>query len=88
MSSTPSGFTKSQIVNVDVNLRWQVYYRLRELNIPCQCLPYQPLEVELNHAPAAIQLWSVVRSFSLSSRELVDWLEHCWEIDCHNRDNL
>ncbi len=87
MSSTPSGFTKSQIVNVDADLRWQVYYRLQELNIPCQCLPYQSLQIQLNHALAAIQLWSVVRSFNLSNHELIDWLNHCWEIDCYNRDD-
>ena len=88
MSSTPSEFPQSQIVNINAGLRWQVYYRLQELDIPCQCLPYQPMQVQLNHVPAAIQLWSVVRNFNLSRHELVDWLNHCWKIDGYNRDNL
>ena len=87
MSSIPSKFTQSQIVNVNADLRWQVYYRLQELDIPCQCLPYKPLQAQPNHVQAAIQLWSVVRSFSLSSHELVNWLNHCWKINSYHRDN-
>jgi hypothetical protein len=81
MNSMPSESTQNQIVNVNADLRWQVYYRLQELDIPCQCMPYKPLQVQLNHMLAAIQLWSVVRSLNSSNQELVDWLDRCWKID-------
>lgn len=81
MDSTSSKFTQSQVVNVNAHFRWQVYYRLQELDIPCECLPYKPLLAQSNHVLAAIQLWSVVRNFSLSTHELVDWLNHCWKMN-------
>ena len=60
--------------------RWQVYHRLKELNIPCQCRAHQPLKVEANSAQAAIQIWSVVRQISNPRQNLAQWLKHCWRI--------
>lgn len=88
MDSIPSQFNHSQIVKVNTDLRWQVYFRLQELNIPCQCSLYQPLQAKTDHAVEAIQLWSVVRSFTLSSHELVHWLNRCWQINDSQPDNL
>ncbi|MBR8828362.1 MAG: hypothetical protein DSM107014_10775 [Gomphosphaeria aponina SAG 52.96 = DSM 107014] len=61
--------------------RWQVYYRLQELEIPCNCPSNQPLEVKADNATAAIQLWSVVKQITDSRFELVNWLERCWELN-------
>lgn len=60
--------------------RWQIYHRLRELEISCRCAAHQPLTVELNSAIAAIQLWSVAKQVATSRLELVDWLERCWRL--------
>jgi hypothetical protein len=58
--------------------RWQVYRRLQELGIDCRCASYQSLQVEINGAIAATQIWSVTRQFSAPRQELVDRLEACW----------
>lgn len=84
MNSLPFNSTLTQTVTVKNGDRWQVYYRLQELEIPCKCLPHKPLEVEINHPIAGIQLWSVVRNFSASRSELVDWLNDCWKINSNN----
>ncbi|MCY7275536.1 MAG: hypothetical protein LH702_17800 [Phormidesmis sp. CAN_BIN44] len=60
--------------------RWQIYHRLCELDIPCRCVAYEPLTVQVEGAIAALQLWSVVKQISTSRLELVDWLERCWRL--------
>ena len=60
--------------------RWQVYHRLKELDIPCRCRAHQPLQVEVNSAQTAIQIWSVVKQISSSRRDLVLRLNQCWRI--------
>jgi hypothetical protein len=59
--------------------RWQVYRRLQELDIECDCASYQPLQAEIKGAIAATQIWSVTRQFTASRQELVDRLENCWK---------
>lgn len=60
--------------------RWQVYFRLQELGIACQCRPHQPLWVDITSPNAALQLWSVVRHVSGSRQDLAQWLDHCWQL--------
>lgn len=67
-----------QVIEIAFADRWQVYRRLQELDIPCQCGTNQPLSVQLNNVSDAIQLWSVVRQLTLGRRELVSWLKSCW----------
>jgi hypothetical protein len=66
---------------VDVPLvdRWRIYYRLQELMIPCWCLPDGTLRVEVSDAIAAILLRSVVQQFLASRKDLVIWLDRCWQ---------
>ena len=59
--------------------RWQVYQRLQELEIPCYCETNQPLRVQIGNATAAIQLWSVMRQFTISRQEMICILEYCWQ---------
>jgi hypothetical protein len=80
MSINNSEVDTQQIVTVNWAERWLVYYRLRELQIPCQCSTDKPLQVQLDNTKTAIQLWSVARQFSASRQELVDWLNCCWQI--------
>lgn len=60
--------------------RWQVYYRLQELEISCDCLADGSLQVEINSATAALQLRSVVQHTTESRQQLADRLECCWKI--------
>ncbi|MBD1924094.1 hypothetical protein H6F77_23925 [Microcoleus sp. FACHB-831] len=66
---------------VEVNRadRWQVYLRLQDLGIPCECPSDQPLRVQIQSATAAMQLWSVVKQLTASRQDLVEWLERCFD---------
>lgn len=59
--------------------RWQVYQRLQELDIACECSINQPLRVDIHSPIAAIQLQSVIKQFTADRPALVEWLERCWE---------
>lgn len=60
--------------------RWQVYQRLKQLQIPCRCGCHQPLEVELPTPLKLWQFWNVVRRFSASRETLSNYLEDCWRL--------
>ncbi len=75
----PNQKTKtSTVVEVNWADRWQVYHRLQELQVPCQCLTNQPLRVEINTPLATMQLWGILRRLRASRSESVNWLECCW----------
>ncbi|MGV0026898.1 Asr1405/Asl0597 family protein [Phormidesmis priestleyi] len=76
LDSTPSSTTLT--IDVKCCHRWQIYHRLRELEIPCSCVAYQPLMVQVDSAIAIIQLWSVMRQITTPRQKLADWLEDCW----------
>lgn len=69
----------SEIVEVNWADRWQVYQRLQELAIPCWCATEQPLMVHIADAAHAVQLWSVSRQLTTPRKDLVCWLERCWQ---------
>lgn len=60
--------------------RWQVYYRLQDLEIPCRCGTNQELQVEIYSPIVAIQLWSVVGMLRASRSELISRLNSCWQL--------
>lgn len=66
-------------VTVSCDDRWQVYYRLQELNIDCQCSSFQPLKVNLQTPTEALQLWSVVKSVSEPRLSLAKRLNRSWK---------
>ncbi len=79
----PSNNQRSQqheIVTVQSSDRWQIYHRLQTLEIFCQCGTNKPLQVKVDDIHTAIQLWSVTKQFTASRKELVDWLNQCWNI--------
>lgn len=80
MNPSSAELEPSQVIEVALADRWQVYRRLQELSIPCQCGTNQPLSAQINNVTAAIQLWSVVRQLTVSRSELAYWLEHCWRM--------
>lgn len=59
--------------------RWQVYRRLQELSIPCECLADGQLHVEINSLMAGLQLRSVVWQLTATRPELLVWLKDCWQ---------
>lgn len=80
MQSFSSETKTKHIVQVNWADRWQVYQRLRELDIPCWCETNQQLQVEIDHPIAVVQLWSVVRQFTVVRPDLIWTLEHIWKI--------
>ncbi|MFB8789086.1 MAG: hypothetical protein U7123_09610 [Potamolinea sp.] len=80
MNPSSSKPETKQIIEIAFADRWQVYRRLQELGISCQCGTNQPLIAQIDNVTAAIQLWSVVRQLTLQRRELASWLEGCLRI--------
>ncbi|NJL88560.1 MAG: hypothetical protein HC916_01240 [Coleofasciculaceae cyanobacterium SM2_1_6] len=60
--------------------RWQVYQRLQELDIPCQCSLYQPIKVQISNPTQLLQVWSVTRQVTISPVKLGKFLEKCWQL--------
>jgi hypothetical protein len=58
--------------------RWQLYHRLTELEIVCECSTGKSLKVAVETPTAAVQVWSVARQPSLDRCQLVDWLDRCF----------
>jgi hypothetical protein len=79
LKSFSSEIESKHVVEVNWVDRWQVYQRLKELDIPCSCGTNQPLEVEISSATAAVQLWSVMRRCSACRQEQISTLECCWK---------
>ncbi|WP_346292992.1 Asr1405/Asl0597 family protein [Sphaerothrix gracilis] len=65
-------------LEIDPIERWNVFKRLQELSIPCQCTWGQPLRVRIKTATAAIQVWSVIQQFTSTSASSTAHLERCW----------
>ncbi|MBD2419100.1 hypothetical protein H6G54_15615 [Anabaena cylindrica FACHB-243] len=78
MKSFSSETGIKHVVEVNWADRWQVYQRLRELEIPSRCETNQPLQVQITSPQVVVQLWSVVRQFTASRQELICTLEQCW----------
>ncbi|MBN3868886.1 Asr1405/Asl0597 family protein [Nostoc sp. JL33] len=78
MKSFSSEIEIKHLVEVNWADRWQVYQRLKELDIPCSCAANQPLKVEIGNPIAAVQLWSVIRQFTAFRQDQILTLERCW----------
>ncbi|ACK73573.1 conserved hypothetical protein [Gloeothece citriformis PCC 7424] len=81
MSSINPPSTSNQVIEVQGTERWEVYHRLQELDIPCECTLNQPLQIELNTYSQGILLWSVVKRIKAPRQELINWLDRCWVLD-------
>jgi predicted metal-binding protein len=66
-------------VELDRINRWNVYHRLQELNVLCECSCDRPLTVAINTPADALLVWSVVRAVTLPKPSLTDHLERCWQ---------
>ena len=74
--------TSATQVEVARSDRWCIQQRLQELEIVCSCPADGTLQVEVDHAIAAVLVRSVVKQFLASRVELVDWLERCQSVSC------
>ncbi len=66
-------------VGTDWGTRWQIYHRLVELNIPCECSTGKPLLVAVATPTVAVQVWSVAQQ-QVGRTRLVNWLERCYQL--------
>lgn len=80
LEKTMINSSEPEIIQVGWLDRWQVYYRLQDLDVECFCQSEEPLKAYAKHPQAAIQIWSVAKQFTANRRELIDWLELCWQI--------
>jgi hypothetical protein len=69
----------NQAIAINGTERWDIYHRLRELDIPCQCSTHKLLSVEVSSPNDLIQVWSVVKQITSSRENLVQLLRNCWE---------
>ncbi|MEO0968766.1 MAG: Asr1405/Asl0597 family protein [Cyanobacteria bacterium J06639_18] len=83
MEGSISNYSFKQVVKVNRIDRWQVYRRLQELEIPCQCQTNQELTVEISNIATAVQVWSVVRQLNAERQDLIEILEECWHYRYH-----
>ena len=72
---------------VECGDRWQVYFRLQELGIPCQCKSYQPLFVDVQSAQSLVQVWSIVKRVSAPRPDLAQWLNQCLRLPSAQLDS-
>ncbi|MGC9528006.1 MAG: Asr1405/Asl0597 family protein [Limnospira sp.] len=68
-------------VQVPADLQWSVFYRLQELSIPCEYSSENGVCVEIADRTIAIQLRCVLHQFIAPLPVLVNWLEHCFELE-------
>lgn len=87
LSSMSDHSSEVSAITTQINLkqleRWEVYQRLRDLEIPCQCSCHEPLEVELNSPLMVWQFWNVMRRVFSSRKTLAHYLEQCWQLSSH-----
>lgn len=70
----------SQVIDIPLSLRWQVYHRLQELMISCWCCADGSLRVQINNLLTAVLVRSTLMQLLASRQELIDWLEQCWQL--------
>lgn len=79
MNQTNSASASSQAIAINGSERWDIYHRLQELSIPCQCSTHQLLTVEISSPNSLIQVWTVVKRMTSSRENLIQSLKNCWE---------
>ncbi|MEM6451045.1 MAG: Asr1405/Asl0597 family protein [Cyanobacteria bacterium P01_D01_bin.105] len=83
MTTSPQPTSSQHSFTVICEDRWQVYYRLKELNIAAQCQGFRPLQASIQTATEAVQLWSIVRRISTPRTELAATLDKSWRAPAH-----
>ncbi|MFN7907452.1 MAG: Asr1405/Asl0597 family protein [Microcystis sp.] len=60
-----------KIFNLSAWDRWQLYHRLQDLDIECQCSLHQLLQVRIDGPAQLLQLWIVLRQVEVSRGSLI-----------------
>jgi hypothetical protein len=68
------------VLSVQRSDRWQIWQRLQDLGISCDCVQDGTLRVNAGSALIATQVWSVTWRQSASRQQLVEWLCYCWQV--------
>jgi hypothetical protein len=67
------------VVDLDRVTRWNVYRRLQELHMVCECGADRPLTVAIYTPADALLVWSVVQAAIQPKLFLADHLKRCWQ---------
>ena len=70
----------NRVLTVKWACRWDIFRRLKALEIDCQCSTNEPLLVNLHSPTTLVQIWSVIRQTSADRQQLIDWLDNCWDV--------
>ncbi|MEY2976056.1 MAG: Asr1405/Asl0597 family protein [Prochlorotrichaceae cyanobacterium] len=65
---------------IDIVTRWNIYHRLQELEISCQCQCGQPLQVDCKTPLEILQFQRVLYRLTASRQDCLATLEHCWTL--------
>jgi len=74
-----SGSRAATSIQIAPAQRWELYYRLRSLDIPCQYATGQPLTVRLDGPVSTLLCWSVLQQMRSTRADAIAWLERCWQ---------
>ena len=80
MTPNESNLSKYQTIEIDRTNCWSAYHRFQDLAIESCLSTGKPLQVKISDPRTAVQVWSVIKQVTGSRCELIDWLEHCWQI--------
>ena len=69
-----------QMIEIECCDRWQVYRRLKELEIHCECRAHQPLKVGIEGPSQMLQTWSILQTISSDRDRLTERLKRCWKL--------
>ena len=69
-----------KVLSVKWSSRWEIFRRLKALQINCQCRTNEPLLIDLHSPTTLVQIWSVIRQSSATRTQLIDWLDNCWSM--------
>lgn len=84
MTPEKSSLTNFQTIEIARTESWSAYRRFQDLSIQSHISTGTPLQVEISNPQTAVQVWSVIKQVTGSRSELIDWLDHCWEIPIKN----
>lgn len=68
-----------QVLPICRSDRWQVHYRLQDLDIFSECLASGDLAVEIVSPVQIVQIRSVLQTVLVPRQALVAWLDRCWQ---------
>lgn len=81
-SSTFGNFIVTPIVDVSDRAKPEILKRLQALAIPCWRTRDGNIWVEIRDSNVAVLIHNTIKQSVVKSEELVELLEHCWDVSC------